>query len=139
VSDSEYTLKSATSYIQNWMKNGWKTADRKPVKNQGLWKIYLELAKGLKIVSKHVRGHSGHLFNEACDHASTWSRLNGKNQLDNSSQFVRIPKNPVGEDWFFVNLKNFLTYAREEKINQAILELESLVRHVSLELEEIEI
>ena len=38
VADSEYTLKSATAYIKNWQKNGWKTADKKPVKNQGLWR-----------------------------------------------------------------------------------------------------
>ncbi|MDR2337286.1 MAG: ribonuclease HI [Deltaproteobacteria bacterium] len=125
VSDSEYTLKSATCYISTWLKNGWKTAAKEPVKNQGLWKIYLKLAYKLNITAEHVKGHSGHLFNEACDQASTWSRLNGK--TDKSTQFVKIPNNPIGEDWILIDLENFLGYAREGQIKQAVQQLESLV------------
>ncbi|HQH27756.1 MAG TPA: hypothetical protein PLP17_10200, partial [Oligoflexia bacterium] len=60
ICDSEYVLKSATAYIRNWEKNGWKTADKKPVKNQGLWRAFLRLSAGCEIDPKHVRGHTGH-------------------------------------------------------------------------------
>ena len=65
--DSEYVLKSATSYIWNWQRNGWRTASKEPVKNQGLWRAYLELAASFEILPEHVRGHSGHPENELCD------------------------------------------------------------------------
>jgi ribonuclease HI len=70
-SDSEYTLKSATSYIVNWQRNGWRTANRQAVKNQGLWRAYLSITHGMKIHPHHVRGHSGHPENEECDQIST--------------------------------------------------------------------
>ena len=86
VCDSEYVLKSATGYIINWQKNGWKTAGKKPVKNQGLWKTYLELSKGFKITPEHVMGHTGHPENELCDQAATWVKqlegtLNGEGEV----------------------------------------------------------
>jgi ribonuclease HI len=76
VSDSEYLLKSATGYINQWQRNGWKTAAKQPVKNQGLWRTYLYLSQGLSIAPEHVYGHSGHPENEACDSACTWVRQN---------------------------------------------------------------
>lgn len=69
VCDSEYVLKSATGYIWNWQRNGWRTASREPVKNQGLWRAYLRMSKGYEIVPEHVRGHTGHPENELCDAA----------------------------------------------------------------------
>jgi ribonuclease HI len=72
VCDSEYVLKGATGYIFNWQRNGWKTADKKPVKNQGLWQAYLCLSAGFKITPEHVRGHTGHPENESCDTAVQW-------------------------------------------------------------------
>lgn len=76
ISDSEYALKSATQYIFNWEKNGWKTSSKEPVKNQGLWRTFLSLTQGLKFNVQHVKGHSGHTENEACDSAVTWTRKN---------------------------------------------------------------
>lgn len=76
VSDSEYSLKSATQYILTWQKNGWRTSQKDPVKNQGLWKTYLQMTNGLTIMPEHVRGHTGHPENEACDLAVNWIRKN---------------------------------------------------------------
>jgi len=70
-SDSEYTLKSASVYILNWQKNGWRTANRQAVKNLGLWRTYLEAKRNLTIHPHHVRGHSGHPENEECDRICT--------------------------------------------------------------------
>jgi ribonuclease HI len=127
VSDSEYTLKSATGYIFNWIKKGWKTAAKEDVKNQGLWRVYLKLVQGILLEAEHVKGHSGHLFNEACDKASTWSRLNGEAEADELVKLVNIPKNPVGEDWILIDLREFLNFAREGKIEQATSQLETSI------------
>ncbi len=65
--DSQYMRQGITSWIHGWKRNGWKTADRKPVKNVDLWQR-LEAAIGRHTVRWHwVRGHSGHDLNERAD------------------------------------------------------------------------
>jgi ribonuclease HI len=65
--DSQYLRDGITRWIHGWKKNGWKTSDRKPVKNIELWKR-LENAIGHHEVEWHwVRGHSGHPENERAD------------------------------------------------------------------------
>ena len=65
--DSQYLRQGIMSYIHNWKRNGWKTADRKAVKNVDLWQR-LEAAIGRHTVHWHwVRGHSGHDLNERAD------------------------------------------------------------------------
>jgi ribonuclease HI len=65
--DSEYLRQGITSWIKNWKRNGWKTADRKPVKNVDLWQR-LDAALSRHKVDWHwVRGHSGHDLNERAD------------------------------------------------------------------------
>jgi ribonuclease HI len=65
--DSKYVLDGATRWIKGWKKNGWKTADKKPVKNVELWQR-LDAAHALHKVSWHwVKGHSGHPENERAD------------------------------------------------------------------------
>jgi Ribonuclease HI len=65
--DSEYVRKGMTEWLRGWKARGWKTADRKPVKNDDLWKA-LDEAAGRHSVSWHwVRGHAGHPENERCD------------------------------------------------------------------------
>lgn len=65
--DSQYVRNGITSWIQNWMKNGWKTAAKKPVKNQDLWIRLHELNKLVSPAWNWVRGHSGNPLNERCD------------------------------------------------------------------------
>jgi ribonuclease HI len=65
--DSEYVMKGITEWLAGWKRRGWKTADRKPVKNIDLWKA-LDEAVGRHEVKWHwVRGHSGHPENERAD------------------------------------------------------------------------
>jgi ribonuclease HI len=65
--DSQYLRQGITSWIHGWKKNGWKTADRKPVKNEELWKR-LDAALGRhKIEWKWVKGHAGDVMNERAD------------------------------------------------------------------------
>jgi ribonuclease HI len=56
-----------TGWIISWKRNGWKTADKKPVKNRELWERLDELASALKPDFKWVKGHAGHHYNERCD------------------------------------------------------------------------
>ena len=65
--DSNYLRGGITSWIKGWKKNGWRTADRKPVKNAELWER-LERAAERHTVSWHwVKGHVGHDDNERAD------------------------------------------------------------------------
>ena len=65
--DSEYVKKGITEWLQAWKRRGWKTADRKPVKNEALWRRLDELADRHRIRWHWVRGHSGHADNERAD------------------------------------------------------------------------
>ena len=65
--DSSYVQKGISEWIHGWKRNGWKTADRKPVKNADLWQVLDELAAGHKIEWRWVRGHAGHPENERAD------------------------------------------------------------------------
>ncbi len=69
--DSEYVKNGITKWIHGWLKNNWKTAAKKPVKNQDLWKELLRLTKNHNIEWKWVKGHSGHPENERCDFLAT--------------------------------------------------------------------
>ena len=68
ITDSKYVKDGIQSWIQNWKKNGWKTAAKKPVKNKELW---IELDQ---LISKHiiswewVKGHAGNTHNEQADY-----------------------------------------------------------------------
>ena len=65
--DSQYVKDGITQWIAGWKRNGWKTAARKPVKNEDLWKR-LDAAQARHRVTWHwVRGHNGHTENERAD------------------------------------------------------------------------
>jgi ribonuclease HI len=65
--DSQYVRQGITEWLPNWVARGWKTADRKPVKNQDLWQRLDELARRHRIEWHWVRGHAGHPDNERAD------------------------------------------------------------------------
>ncbi|MBQ60707.1 MAG: ribonuclease HI [Gammaproteobacteria bacterium] len=65
--DSEYVRQGITNWIHNWKKRGWKTASKKPVKNQDLWQMLDELTSNFDIQWHWVKGHSGHRENELVD------------------------------------------------------------------------
>jgi len=65
--DSRYVMDGLTKWIHGWQKNGWRTADKKPVKNAELWQALLAAAKPHQIEWKWVKGHAGHPDNERVD------------------------------------------------------------------------
>jgi ribonuclease HI len=65
--DSEYVMKGITEWLAAWKRRGWKTADRKPVKNADLWRELDELAGRHEVRWHWVRGHAGHPENERAD------------------------------------------------------------------------
>jgi ribonuclease HI len=65
--DSQYVKNGIQSWIANWKRNGWKTADRKPVKNAELWRELDQIAAAHHIRWHWVRGHTGHDGNERAD------------------------------------------------------------------------
>ena len=65
--DSRYVMDGLTKWIRGWQKNGWRTADRKPVKNTELWQALLAAAKPHRIDWIWVKGHAGHADNERAD------------------------------------------------------------------------
>ena len=67
VSDSIYLRDGITKWIHGWRKNGWKTANKKPVANQDLWQRLDDLTQSFEISWEWVKGHSGHPMNERCD------------------------------------------------------------------------
>ena len=67
VTDSAYVKNGVTTWVHNWKKNGWKTAAKKPVKNEDLWQR-LDLAQERHDVNwEWVKGHAGHPENERAD------------------------------------------------------------------------
>lgn len=65
--DSKYVQQGITAWIHGWKKNGWRTSDKKPVKNDDLWKALDELAQQHQIKWHWVKGHAGHAGNERAD------------------------------------------------------------------------
>jgi ribonuclease HI len=65
--DSQYVKDGITKWIHGWKKNGWKTADKKPVKNAELWQRLDEALKLHKVSWHWVKGHAGHDDNERAD------------------------------------------------------------------------
>ena len=65
--DSEYVRNGITSWIHNWKARGWRTADKKPVKNVELWQRLDELAAGHDVTWRWVKGHAGDPGNERAD------------------------------------------------------------------------
>ena len=66
-SDSQYVLKGLKEWIKAWKARGWKTADKKPVKNRELWERLDELAAEHEVRYHWIRGHNEHAENERCD------------------------------------------------------------------------
>lgn len=66
-SDSQYLRNGILNWIHSWKKNGWKTANKQPVKNVDLWIKLDELVQPHKINWIWIKGHAGHLENERCD------------------------------------------------------------------------
>ena len=65
--DSKYVKNGITTWIHNWKKNGWKTANKKSVKNKDLWILLDQECRKHKVTWEWIKGHSGHELNERAD------------------------------------------------------------------------
>ncbi|HEY5348040.1 MAG TPA: ribonuclease HI [Rhizomicrobium sp.] len=65
--DSRYVMDGSQKWLKNWKANGWKTADKKPVKNEDLWRALDDACAAHDIQWRWVAGHSGHVENERAD------------------------------------------------------------------------
>lgn len=76
ISDSIYLVNGMNEWIERWVKDGWRTRERRPIKNVDLWRAlwslkheYVDANK--KLVFKHVKGHSGDKYNDIVDTMAT--------------------------------------------------------------------
>ncbi len=67
VTDSAYVKNGVTGWIHGWKRNGWKTSNKKPVKNVELWQRLDEAASRHDVIWEWVKGHAGHPENERAD------------------------------------------------------------------------
>jgi ribonuclease HI len=65
--DSKYVMQGITEWIVGWKRRGWTTADKKPVKNDDLWRRLDEARARHEVKWKWVKGHAGHELNERAD------------------------------------------------------------------------
>jgi ribonuclease HI len=65
--DSQYLRGGVTGWLANWKSNGWKTSNRKPVKNEDLWRTLDEASSRHQVSWHWVKGHAGHPENERAD------------------------------------------------------------------------
>ena len=73
--DSRYVMDGLTKWIHGWLKNGWRTSDRKPVKNADLWQELLAASKPHRVEWVWVKGHAGHPANERADRLASDAAL----------------------------------------------------------------
>ena len=74
-SDSAYIVNAIEQgWIESWKKNGWRKADKKPVKNVDLWEKLLELMDKHKVIFKKVKGHADDEYNNRCDRIAVRER-----------------------------------------------------------------
>lgn len=79
--DSQYVRQGISQWIHNWRKNGWRTSDKKPVKNVDLWQRLDSETQKHQVEWHWVKGHSGHPENERCDELAR-TAAEGKDLLD---------------------------------------------------------
>lgn len=66
-SDSKYLIDGINSWLPNWKKRGWKTADKKPIKNLELWQEIDKLTQNINLKLIWVKGHNENKYNEMAD------------------------------------------------------------------------
>ena len=77
--DSQYVVNAFNQHwIEGWIRRGWKTAAKKPVKNIDLWKRLLAAKEPHRVTFIWVKGHAGHELNERCDELATTAADSGR-------------------------------------------------------------
>ena len=78
-SDSKYVIDGITKWVNGWQKRGWKTAAKKPVLNEDLWRELINAVEGHDVNWHWVKGHSGHPENERVDQLASNEAENAAN------------------------------------------------------------
>lgn len=73
-SDSQYVLNGLNEWLDNWKRKGWKTAARKPVKNEDLWRLLDDFRTRHELTYHWIRGHNEHPENERADRLAVMAR-----------------------------------------------------------------
>ena len=81
-SDSEYVLNALNLWCRGWSRNGWKTKEKKPVKNIDMWQWYLTNHTSRSIKFIWNKGHAGNEYNERCDKMANWAVDNDPEEKD---------------------------------------------------------
>ena len=76
-SDSAYCINGLSSWVYNWEKNGWITANKTPVKNKELWQAILNYTRKLDVSFEKVKGHANNTYNQIVDRLAVEARQNG--------------------------------------------------------------
>lgn len=75
ISDSKYVTDATNkNWLSGWQRNGWRNASKQPVKNQDLWKRFLQVKENHEIIFTWVKGHNEHPQNEMCDQLAVQAR-----------------------------------------------------------------
>ena len=82
-SDSQYVVKAFNDHwVEGWIRRGWKTAGKKPVKNVDLWRWLLAAKEPHEVRFVWVKGHAGNPLNERCDELATHAADHGPREVD---------------------------------------------------------
>ena len=91
--DSEYVKRGVTEWLAGWMRNGWRTSNKQPVKNRDLWQALHAAMQPHRLTWTWVRGHAGDEFNERADRlaVAALNTIGVKGQPDLDGPDVTVP------------------------------------------------
>lgn len=88
ITDSDYLKNGIMNWLPSWKRNGWRTADKKPVKNQDLWIMLDELVQTHDVHWKWTKGHASHEDNNRCDELASAA---AKEQISSEPNRTKAP------------------------------------------------
>jgi ribonuclease HI len=88
ITDSEYVKNGIMQWITGWKRNGWKSSDKKPVKNQDLWMMLDELVNAHETHWKWTKGHASHEDNNRCDELASRA---AEEQISSEPSRTKLP------------------------------------------------
>ena len=92
-SDSKYMVDGINEgWAENWQRNGWKKADRKPALNVDLWEELLALTRIHEVTFVWIKGHDGHPYNERCDRLAVKAAEQYKNERSGQAEDAAAPE-----------------------------------------------
>ena len=97
-SDSSYVVDAFNKrWVDNWQKNGWKTADKKPVENQDLWRLLMLTMRKHQVKYEKVPGHADHAENNRCDELAK-AAIQTLLAQNNPAASVPVAEKPASDD-----------------------------------------